>query len=317
MVAPVSVFSSFMGSGKETVYGTAVPATVFTPSTSIASEDVKNYVADTAMRGSAVEAYNELPTQGWGTYQYDFPVFMDTVGVPLKGVLGDETATGTAPTVHAISTLNTPPMQPPSYTLVDYNGFEARSFPGCIFSQVAFTLGANGLLTASAQATGLASAPVTKPTQSFSAKTATAGYKGVIMLGGVASTLVESATFTIARTVNPIIAVNGSVSPTAIFAGAVSVSGSMTVIYEDDTFLTPMLNGTSTAVDLSYTNGADILQLHCTNGLFTKAPITRGGNGWMEITVDFTGVANTTDAGASGGFSPIKVTLSNTQTAVY
>jgi hypothetical protein len=92
----------------------------------------------------------------------------------------------------------------------------------------------------------------------------------------------------------------------------------MTLIYNDDTFLTPMLNGTATAIDVTYTNGADSLNLHCTNGLFTKAPVSRGGNGWMEISVDFTGVANTTDANTAGtGYSPIKATLINTTSTAF
>lgn len=317
MPTPQSVFSSFMGSFKESVYGTPGAATSFTPATSIASEDVKNYVPDSAMRGSAVDAYNQIPTQGWGTFSYDCPVFMDTIGVPLKGILGDEVLTGSGPYVHKFSTLNTAPMQPQSYTLVDYNGYEARQFPGSVFSQVAFTIDANGLLTASIQATSLGSSSVTKPTQSFSAKTALAGYKGVITIGGAATALVESGSFAITRVVNPMIAVNGSASPTQIWAAAVSYAGSLTIIFQDDTFLTPMLNGTSQVFDISYTNGADILDLRASSGLETKAPITRGSNGWNEITVDVSGVANTTDAGGSGGYSPLLATLTNTISTAY
>jgi len=314
----VSVYPSFLGMAKETTYGTAVAATTFTPATSLAPEDVKNYVGDQAMRGSAVDSYNQLATQGWSTYSYDQPVYMDTIGVPLKGILGAEDLSGAGPYTHVFATMNTGTYQPPSYTLSDYNGFNTRQFPGFMFSQVQFTLSPTGLLTASVQGTGLASATTTKPTQTFSAKTASAGYTGVITLGGTATTLVENATFTIARQVNPITAVNNSTSPTAIWAGSVSVTGQMTLIYNDDTFLTPMLGSTSTSVDILYTNGADSLKLHCTSGLFTKAPVTRGGNGWMEITVDFTGVANTTDANTAGtGYSPVKATLINTTSAAF
>lgn len=314
----ISTFPSFVGAAKETTYGTGVPATSFIPATSIASEDVKNYVADNAMRGSAVDSYNQIPTQGWGTFNYDGPVFMDTVGLALKAMLGAEDLSGAGPYTHAMAVRNAGDFQPPSYTLVDYNGYEARSFPGSVCSSLAFTLDAGQLLTYSSQWQCLASAPVTKPTQSFSAKTATAGYKGVVTIAGSPSSLVENATITLARAVNPITVVNGATAPTQQWAGAVTVSGSATLVYTDDTFLTPMLNGTSTTIDINYANGADSLTLHCTNGLFTKAPITRNGNGWMEISVDFTGVANTTDANtAGGGYSPIKSTLVNTVSTVY
>jgi hypothetical protein len=314
----VSTYPSFVGSAKETTYGTPVAATLFTPATVMTPDDVKNYTPDTAMRGSAVDSYNQVPTQGWSTYTYDCPVYMDAIGVPLKGLLGAEDLSGAGPYTHVFAVLNSGTYQPPSYTLTDYNGFNARQFPGFVYSQLQFTMDASGLLRASCQGTGLASATTTKPSQTFSAKTAIAGYKGAVSLAGSPTTLVENMTLTLARAVNPITAVNNSNSPVQIWAGAVTVTGQMTLIYNDDTYLTPMLNGTATAVDITYTNGADSLNLHCTNGLFTKAPVTRGGNGWMEITVDFTAVANTTDANTAGtGYSPIKATLIDTSSAAF
>jgi hypothetical protein len=314
----VSTYPSFVGTAKETTYGTPVAATLFTPANTLTPEDVKNYTPDTAMRGSAVDSYGQFPTQGWSTYAYECPVYMDTIGVPLKGILGAEDLSGAGSYTHVFSTLNTGTFQPPSFTVSDYNGFNTRQFPGFMFSQLQFTMDASGLLRASVQGTGLASATTTKPSQTFSAKTAVQGYKGAVTLGGASTTLVENMTLTIARSVNPITAVNNSASPTQIWAGSVTVTGSMTVIYNDDTFLTPMLNGTATAVDVTYTNGADSLNLHCTNGLFTKAPVSRGGNGWMEISVDFTADANTSDANTAGtGYSPIKSTLINTTSAAF
>jgi hypothetical protein len=160
---------------------------------------VKNYTPDTAMRGSAVDSYNQVPTQGWSTYAYECPVYMDTIGVPLKGLLGAEDLSGAGPYTHVFSTLNTGTFQPPSYTVSDYNGFNTRQFPGFVFSQVQFTMDASGLLRASVQGTGLASATTSKPSQTFSSKTAIAGYKGAVSLGGSATTLVENMTLTIAR----------------------------------------------------------------------------------------------------------------------
>lgn len=318
MVNALSIYPGFIGAAKETTYGTPVAASTFIPATDIASEDVKNYVGDTAYRGSAVENYAMYTTQGWGTFSYGGPVYMDTIGLPLKALLGAEDLSGSGPYVHKFGVNNATTLQPPSYTLVDYNAYEARSFPGAVASQVEFTLAANALLTMSSTWQSLASSMVSKPSQSFTTKTATAGYKGVMTVGGTATTLIESGTVTLARTVNPIIAINASASPTQIWAAAVNVTGSLTIIFTDDTFLTPMLNGTQTAVDISYTNGADILEIHSTDALFTAAPITRNSSGYMEITVAFTSVANTTDiTTAGGGYSPVLCTLTNTVTAAY
>lgn len=318
MVNALSTYTGWVGAAKETTYGTPVAATTFIPATDIASEDVKNYVPDTAMRGSAVAAYAMYPTQGWGTFNYGGPVYMDTIGLPLKALLGAEDLSGSGPYVHKFGVNNAATLQPPSYTLVDYNGFEARSFPGAVASQVEFTLAADSLLTMTSTWQALGSSAVTKPSQSFTSKTASAGYVGVITIAGSATTLVKSGTLTLSRNVTPQIAVNASTSPTQIWAADVSYAGSLTIYYTTDAFLTPMLNGTQTAIDVSYTNGADILEIHSTDALFTAAPITRDSTGVMMITVAFTGVANTTDATtAGGGYGPALCTLTNTVTAAY
>jgi hypothetical protein len=319
MPNPISIYPSFVGLAKETTYGTGVAATSFIPATTIASEDVRNYTPDQAMRGSAVETYNQVATQGWSTFSLEGPAFFDTIGHILKGLLGAEDLSGTGPYVHAMSVLNSGTFQPPSYTLVDYNGFEARSFPGSKFNSCQLTYSADGLVTHSTQAQGLASTSVTTPTVSFSSVPATAAYKTVVKVGGSTTTLVESAQLTLTRPTNPIIALNNSTSPTAIWSGPVSLNGTLTALFEDDSFLTPMLAGTSTAVELSTTDtSSNILDIKGTAGLFTNAPITRNSNGWMEITLTVSSTANTTDVTtAGGGYSPGKVTLTNSQSTAY
>lgn len=319
MVNAVSVFPGFLGLAKETTYGTPVTAAVFPPVTDLQTVDVPNYVPDTAYRGSRVEAYAQIPTQKWSTFSYGGPAFMDTIGYALKGTLGAEDVSGAGPYVHVFSLLNTGTFQPPSYTLCDYNGFEGRQLAGAVYSQVDFTLDPSQLLTYAAQGLGLASSSVSKPTQSFSAKTATAGYTGALSYAGTATTKVKSGALTIAQGVSPLIAINNSTSPQQQWAGAVTVSGSLTCYYTDDTFLTPLNSGTQAALDATYTNGADSLDLHMTDALFVTGPITRDSSGVMLITVAFSAVGNTTDANTSGsGYSAIKATLTNTTaTAAY
>jgi len=188
-----------------------------------------------------------------------------------------------------------------------------------VFNSCQLTYAANDLLKHSTQAQTYASTSVTTPSESFTSAKATAAYKTSVKIAGSTVSTVEAATITVSRPTNPIIALNNSTSPTAIWGGPVDISGSLTCLYEDDTFLTPMLSGTATSVEFSLTDAdANVLDIKCTNGLFTAAPITRNSNGWMEITVAFTGVANTTDVTtAGGGYSPGKVTLTNSQSTAY
>jgi hypothetical protein len=319
MPSPISTYPGFLGLAKETTAGTPVAAAVFVPVTELSSEDVRNYVPDQAMRGSAVDTYNQVATQGWGTLSCGGPAFLDTIGYILKGILGAEDISGAGPYVHVLSVLNSGTYQPPTYTLYDYNGYEARRFPYGMWNSCQLSYGADALLTHSSQAMAQASTGVAKPTQSFSAVPATAAYKTVVTVGGSASTLVTSAQITIARPTNPIIALNASTSPTAIWGTSVAVSGQLVALYEDDAFLTPMLNGTATSVELSLTDtSSNILDIKATSGLFTQANIARNSNGYMEITVPFSGTANTTDANtAGGGYSPAKVTITNSVSTVF
>ena len=319
MTSPISVYPSFVGLVKEVTYGTGLAARSASPATTIASEDVRNYTPDQAMRGSAVSTYNQVPTQGWGTFSFDGPAYFDTIGFILKGLLGAEDLSGTGPYVHAMSVLNSGTFQPPSWTLVDYNGYEARSFAGSKFNSCQLTYSADGLVTHSTQAMCLASTSVTTPTASFTSAKATGAYKTAVKVAGSSTTLIESAQLTIARPTNPIIALNDSTSPTAIWSGAVDINGTLTALFEDDTFLTPMLNGTATPIELSTTDvDSNILDIKATAGLFTNAPITRNSNGYMEITLTVSATANTTDVTTDGGgYTPGKVTLTNSRSTAY
>lgn len=318
MTTALSSYSSFTGYAKETTYGTGVTVTAFPPSTGIQFEDVMNYTSDSAMRGSRVDSYNQVPTQGWGTFNYGGPIFMDTIGGPLKGIFGAEDLSGAGPYVHKFGVLNSGTFQPPSYTLVDYvgNGANALQYPGAIYSQVDITLDPAGLLTSTQQGLCQHSAVIAKPSQSFSAKSALAGYTGAISIGGSVNTSVLSGTVTLTQQTNAIPVINNSSPP--IWAGSVGVSGTLTILYIDDTIRLDMRNGTQVALDITYTSGADSLNLHATDTLFTANPIQRDNNGYMTQAVAFTAVANTTDiATAGGGYSPLAATLTNTVSTAY
>lgn len=315
MPTPISTFASFVGFGKESTSGTPVAPTLFMPVKEFKPEDVRNYVADDNIRGSYVDAYNEVPTQGWSTYECQGNVYFDTFPLLVKSLMGDETVTGTAsPYTHAISTLNTG--QPSTWTVTDYNGYNARQFAYSVCNSIELKYDATGLLEHTSQLQGFPSATTTKPSQTFSTVVAKAAYTGVASIGGASTSLISSGSLKLERKTNPLIAITGTQNPVAIWGGAVAVTGQFTFIYEDDTFLTPMLNGTSQSLDLTFGTTPLSLELHGSSTLFTKATVERSKD-WVELQVDFTCVANTTDAGASGGYSPLKVTVINSQSTAY
>lgn len=319
MAPNIAKVASFVGAAKETTPGTAVAPTIFHPATTMQPKDIKNYAADEGIRGSYVDNYGQIPTQGWSTYSIGGNAYMSgMLPLILKSILGDETITGSAPYSHAMSVLNTG--QPPTYTVTHFNGYNARAYAYSMFSSLTVNFAADGLLSYTADAMGFASATATTPTASFSTDPARAAYTGAISIGGSATTLVQSGSLTIARSVNPVPAINNSASPQSLFGGAVTVSGNLVLIYQDDSQVTPYLSGTQQALDLSWASGAGAatrtLTLHTTAGLYTDEDLDYGED-YLKLNITLSGVANTTDAGASGGYSGIKATVVNNTSTAY
>jgi hypothetical protein len=312
---PQPTFRSFLGIAKEATFGTAVAATAFIPVKSMKPKDKLTLLDDAGQRGSMVDSYGKIPGPLVSEYDFDGDVFPDTIGFPLTGVLGDITTTGaSAPYTHALAVLNTGTGQPPSYTLSDYYAITTRQYAGAKFSEVSMKFSGDGLLTYSAKATALGSATTSVPTPSYTAVTPIAGWTGAVTIGGSASTILVDGEVSIKRPVDIIHTVDATQAPYALWSGKVTVSGKLTMVMEDDAQLLNYLNNSQPSLDINYSQGAGAaavqVKLHMTKAAFTTADIDRGKD-YIAISVDFEAVANTTDVGASAGYSPIKVTLQN------
>jgi hypothetical protein len=116
------------------------------------------------------------------------------------------------------------------------------------------------------------------------------------------------------RNVTPVYGISNTQNPYSVFLGPIEVTGKITFIMENDTELTRYLNNTQPAIVLNwnYGSGATQVQIQATitKGAYTAAVIERGED-FVQVTVDLNGQGNTTDAGSSGGFAPIKWVLLN------
>jgi hypothetical protein len=312
---PQPTFRSFFGLAKETTFGTAVAATNFVPIKSMKPKDKLELLDDAGMRGSMVDSYGKIAGPQTSEFDFDGDVYPDTFGFPVTGVLGDITTTGaSAPYSHAIAVLNTGTGQPPSYTMSDYYTISTRQYAGAKFSEVALKFSGDGLLTYSAKAVALGSATASTPTPSYTAVAPIAGWVGTVTIGGSANLTLIDGECTIKRPVDVIHTVDGTAAPYALWSGPVTVSGKLTMVMEDDTQLLNYLNNSQPSLDINYQQGAGAsavqVKLHMTKCAFTTADIDRGKT-YIALSVDFEAVANTTDVGGSGGYSPIKVTLQN------
>jgi hypothetical protein len=261
------------------------------------------------------ETYAEIQTVKHSTFDFGGDVFADTFGFVLTGILGDLTTTGaSAPYTHAISLLNTGDGQPPSYTLTDNYSVNTRQYPGAKFSDVDVKFSADGLLTYTAKTVALPSVTTTAPTASYTAVAPVASWTGTVTIGGTSSLSVMDGNITFKRAVSVIDTVDASQAPHALWTGPLTVSGKLTLVMEDETQLTNYLTNTQPSLDVTFQTGAGAalqsVKFHMSQVAYQSADISRGKD-YVELPIAFNAVANTTDIGASSGYSPIKCTLQN------
>lgn len=312
-------YRSYLGIAKETTKGTAVAATAFIPVRNITPFDNITYLDDKNWRGSMVDTYDTRQGVIYSEFDFEGDVFPDTVPYVVGGIMGEVATTGaSAPYTHTFTILNSGTGQPTSYTLTDFYGRTdanpVRRYAATQFSEIDFKFSADGLLEYSAKGVGYGSAVSTAPTTSFSTVTVVPAWTGTTTIAGSVSTLLESGNIKISRSVNPIHTVDNSQTPYQVFVGAMDVTGSLTLVMEDDTQLNYYLNNTQPSLVINFAQGtggtATGIQFTMTKCAFMNTKIDRSQD-YVQLTTDFHALANTTDKGASGGYGPIQVACKN------
>jgi hypothetical protein len=312
---------SYLGIAKEATRGTAVAPTDFIPvmKDALKPVDIVDPLYDTGLRGSNALNYNYIPGRTRSTVDFGGAVFADTVGYGIAGVLGSVATTGaSAPYTHTISLFNSlasgGDVQPISYTLTDFYAVDVRSYPGCQFSDFSLKFNADGMLEYDAKSTGWASEVVSDPTPTFSTILPTPVWRGTVSVGGSTVATAMTGNIDMKRPATPIYGISATQDPYQVFLGPLEVTGKITFVMEDDSELLNFLNNTQPALvfNWAYGSGASEVQIQATltKGAYTTGVIERGED-FVQVSVDFNAQANTTDDGASGGFSPIKWVLKN------
>lgn len=312
---------SYVGIAKETTKGTAVTPTDYIPvvASSLKPVDIIDPLYDDGLRGSNVKNYNYIPGRVRSTFDFGGQVFPDTIGYAIAGVLGDVATTGaSAPYTHTISLENSAvagaDSQPTSFTLTDFYSAAVRAYPGIQVHDFSLKFNADGMLEYDAKATGWASASASTPTPSFSTVLPTPVWQGTVTIGGSTISNTISGNLDMKRPVTPVYGIAATQNPYQVFVGPLEVTGKFTFVMEADTELTRFLTNTQPAIVLNwaYGTGSTAVQLQATltKGAYVAAAIERGAD-LVEISVDVNALGNTTDAGATLGYSPIKWVLKN------
>jgi hypothetical protein len=312
---------SYLGIAKEVTKGTVVAPTDFIPvaKDNLKPVDLVDPLYDTGLRGSNVVNYNYIQGRSRSTFDFGGAVFADTIGYSIAGLLGSVATTGaSAPFTHTISLENSltsdVDVQPISYTLTDFYAVDVRSYPGCQFSDFSLKFNADGMLEYDAKTTGWASQVVSDPTPTFSTVLPTPVWRGTVSIGGSAVATAMEGTIDMTRAATPIYGISNTQNPYQIFLGPLEVTGSIKFVMENDSQLLNFLNNSQPAIVLNwaYGTGATAVQIQATitKGAYTAAVIERGDD-FVSVTIELNGQGNTTDAGSTGGFAPIKWVLQN------
>lgn len=312
---------SFVGIAKEATKGTAVAPTDFIPvaKDSLKPADIVDPLYDTGLRGSNVMNYAYVQGRTRSTFDFGGAVFADAIGYPIAGLMGSVATTGaSAPYTHTISLKNSltssADTQPISYTLTDFYAVAVRQFPGCQFSDFSMKFNADGMLEMDTKSTGWASATTTDPTPTFSTVLPTPVWRGTVSIGGNTITTAMEGNIDMKRAVTPIYGISNTQNPYQVFLGALEVTGTIKFVMDADTQLTNFLNNAQPAIVLNWAYGSSTtavqIQATITKGAYTAAVIDRGDD-FVTVTIELNGQGNTTDAGSTGGYAPIKWVLQN------
>jgi hypothetical protein len=319
----------FIGVAKETTPGTPVAMSYTMPVEKFDPEDKPTWLTDKAMRGSMVEEYGLIQGVLLSEFSFSGPAFLDGVGFWLNNILGDLTTTGaSAPFTHAFSTLNSGGAQPGTLTITDWQGPPAtnlaRVYAGCCLSELTLKGNAESeLIMVEGKGNGWKSAiAAAPPTSAPTTAAPIASWRSLLGIGGVASggtldSTIGSWEIKIARKLKPIFTGQNSQNPFVIQRGAVTATGKLDFAAPaaEANPLLAMLNNTQPQFQWTISNGGAgatllSLQVDVQAAAFDTAKIARGAE-IVQYNDTFKAIANTTNAGASAGYSPVKITLQN------
>lgn len=321
----IPVAEEWLGIGKETTTGTVAAPTATLPVEKIEPDEKYTFLEDNTLRGMMANLFSV--TGGTQSAEVDFsgPVYMDTIGHLFYNLLGDYAVTGTdAPYTHVFSLLNSSPGQPPTHTLTHYNGVsgthKAAQYAYWCCSEVNLTMDAEKLFTHDSKGTAYiqqdAAAAVTN---NFSTVPVYPNWRFAVGLNGPASgtslvSNVSMMSLDIKRTVKPYWTASGQQLPYAIGRNALSVEGKFTQIAQDDSPMLELLNNTQPSIQIKATNGltgANLLSITFDMAVCAFETVKLDNSDVIQYESTFKAVANATNAGASGGQSPIMITMEN------
>jgi hypothetical protein len=267
---------------------------------------------DDGLQGSMVKNYDTIPGVYQSTVGLGGNVYSDEIGWLLASILGDVATTGAGdPYSTTFSAKNNG--QPKTYTLTDYDGVAAQAWAGCMCSDLSLTFSQDALLTYAATMAALSAASASTPTETPGTTKALPTWASTVTINSLSTFKVIDLSVDIKRTVSTEGTLANSQTPSIVFAGGdLDVTGSATLVFDTTAQGYARVstgNAFPIVVDLVSPASANReVKLQMSACQFTATPAERTLGRYETLAVTFQTNANSTDAGASGGKSPIKAT---------
>ncbi len=309
--------TQWVGLAAETTYGTPVATpTLFVPADTPVWTHPTQKLVDTALRGSMAVEHQQVNGTRYDQVTFKTNAYIDSVFFLLRAALGvADTITGSAdPYTHKTSLLSGNNGQPQSTTVFWYDGAgKAWQMPGAQVSDLKFTIKSDGLIEVDVTFVGMPAVPIAAPTNTPTTQPPMPGWNSVITIAGNQLNQYSEVDLEIKRATEMIPNLDGQQAPMAIFAGPVSIAGTLTAVYQGstDVNLASEMANTQPVVTVKTAPVGDAvhsLTLQLSKVAFDSAD-PAGTNKWMEIKSAFKGLANPTDVAAGGNLSPILATL--------
>ena len=226
-VVDYMVQQSFVGVGKETVYGTPVVPGFWFPIQSPKWTPKLKWLPDNSMVGSPTETRDLVPGVRFDEFTCKHHLYLDSIGNELLGILGaDDVVTGTGPYVHTFKLLNNPSgSQMPSYTIDYFDASQTRELSASRMATLELAWSADGDVEVTPTWICNPESNIDLPTQTLSTATFVPGWNLSVTINGVQSNIMVSGSLTISRGTASIWVSNGQQAPHINFAGPISAKG--------------------------------------------------------------------------------------------
>ena len=318
---PYTSVNSFVQLGIEGTSGTLSSNLKTIPVSTPQVTPMQTFLRDEAFRGSPVSVYGQVAGVRHDEYDAKFYLYPDTFPLLAYSILGVDGVTGTTPKVHTVQALNnTTGSQPPSCSIIDFDGQQAFQMLDAQASELKLTFGAEAAVEATAKFIANPWSQVSTPgTLTIGTNTFVPGWDAALTIGGTSSAVLVDGEINLVRNTTPIFTA-GTQAPYKTWAGPLDVSGRLKFVVEstDPLLLTAgnaiALTQNTKAVVLTFTEPVTTYTTAITMSQvqFHDAKRTRD-KAYVEVEANFTAQANTTDAVT--GYSPIKIVGQNLVTS--